>query len=231
MRLAVMQPYFFPYIGYFQLINFVDKFVIYDDVNFINRGWINRNNILVNERACLFTVPLSNASQNKLIMEVAVSGSEWKAKFLRTIEMAYKKAPQFEATYALVKTVVETDTLLINELAYRSLRAVSEYLALPTVFERTSAVYDNKHLKAQHRILDICIREKAVHYINPIGGQEIYSRELFNGSGIELNFIKARPLSYEQFGKEFVPGLSMIDVLMFNSKDKIRELLNLYELV
>jgi hypothetical protein len=231
MRLAIMQPYIFPYIGYFQLINAVDKFVIYDDVNYINKGWINRNNILVNNKACLFTVPLKDASQNRLIKDIEVLNDDWKLKFLKTVEMAYKKAPKFQDVFPLIKNVVQTNTVHISELAYTSLRLVAEYLECSIMFEVTSSVYENATLKAQNRILDICLKEKASQYINPIGGVEIYSKDLFDGSSIRLNFLKTNALSYKQFGPDFTPNLSMIDTLMFNSKDEIKRMLDLYELI
>jgi hypothetical protein len=231
MRLAIMQPYIFPYIGYFQLINSVDKFVIYDDVNYINKGWINRNQIIVNNKAFLFTVPLKGASQNRLIRDIEVSGNGWKVKFLSTIEMAYKKAPQFIEIFPLIRGVLQSDAGYIGQLAYLSLAAVTRYLELHTIFEKTSAIYTNNNLKSQHRILDICLREGASQYINPIGGQEIYSSELFEKSEIKLNFLETNGVTYKQFGHEFIPNLSIIDVLMFNSKERIRGMLELYELL
>ncbi|GGB08612.1 WbqC family protein [Puia dinghuensis] len=231
MRLAIMQPYIFPYIGYYQLINAVERFVIYDDVNFINRGWINRNNILVNNKACLFTIPLKDASQNRLIRDIELSAGAGNAKLLKTIEQAYKKAPEFRQVYPLISDILQSNAGTIGELAWLSLRSVAEYLGMATEFIRTSSDYNNSHLKAQERILDICTKEKAHHYINPIGGMEIYSRELFQDSGIKLNFIRTLPLAYPQFNNEFISNLSIIDVLMFNPKDKINALLNSYELI
>jgi hypothetical protein len=231
MKLAIMQPYFFPYIGYYQLINAVDKFVLYDDVNYINRGWINRNNILVGNKACLFTIPLKNASQNRLIRDIELSDNSWQGKFLKTLEQAYKKAPQFNHVFPLIRKNLESEATHIYQLTSLSLITVAEYLGLSAEFVDSSSIYNNHHLKAQQRILDICIREKTTHYINSIGGMELYSKNSFEQSGIKLNFIKTRDFSYQQFNKEFVPDLSMIDVLMFNAKDEIRKMLDLYELV
>ena len=231
MRLAIMQPYIFPYIGYYQLIHAADKFVIYDDVNFINRGWINRNNLLVNGKAWLFSVPLKEASQNRLIGDIEIADAEWGRKFLKTIEQAYKKSPFYSNVLELISSVVLKPTATISELTRNSLTAVSEYIGLSASFVNSSSIYDNQALKAQERILDICIKEKADHYINPIGGREIYSKELFDNSGIRLNFIKTGNVRYEQFKNEFVPNLSIIDVLMFNDKKDIRQMLDLYELV
>jgi hypothetical protein len=232
MTLAIMQPYFFPYIGYFQLINAVDKFVVYDDVNFINKGWINRNNILVGGKANLFTVPLKGASQNLLIHEIELENIDgFSKKFLKTIEQSYKKAPFFNEGFEIVERVFNSFSGNISELATKSLTETCQYLGLDTEIVPSSVIYQNQNLKAQERILDICLQEKAAHYINPIGGLELYSKELFAQNGILLNFIKSKRVEYPQFKNEFVPWLSMIDVLMFCSKDQIYGFLSEYQLV
>ncbi|MDP5140076.1 MAG: WbqC family protein, partial [Spirosomaceae bacterium] len=212
-----MQPYIFPYIGYFQLINAVDKFVIYDDVNFIKRGWIHRNNILVNNSANMFTVPLSKPSQNNLINEVELGDlTSWKEKFLKTTEQSYKKAPHFETVFSLLERTFSSGETYIGKLALRSIQEVCFYLEISTEIESSSEVYGNPELKGQERILDICLKEKAEHYINPTGGRELYSKNLFAENGVKLNFIQSEKVIYPQFKNEFVPWLSIIDVLMFN---------------
>lgn len=232
-RLAIMQPYFLPYIGYFQLVAAVDTFVIYDDVNFIKKGWIHRNNILVNGQASLFTIPLSKISQNKLINEVALSEewAEWVKKILKTVEQSYKKAPHFEEVFELLQIILETPTTQISELATASIQHVCDYLRINTKIISTSSQYNNKQLKAQERILDICLQEKAHHYINPTGGKELYDKELFAENGILLNFIESKRVTYPQFKNDFVPWLSVLDVLMFNSKEQTNQLLKEYLLV
>jgi hypothetical protein len=232
MRLAIMQPYIFPYIGYFQLISAVDKFVMYDDVNFINRGWINRNNLLVNGKANLFSIPVSNASQNRLIREISIADDvAWKIKLLKTIEHSYKKAPLFQVIFPIIESVLSENIKYINDLARLSIKAVTDYLGLVVSFVDSSVCYDNTHLKGQFRILDICKQEGADHYINPIGGMEIYSREMFDTEGITINFIKSLPIEYNQFDQAFVPNLSFIDVLMFNERPKVLQLLSQFQLV
>jgi hypothetical protein len=232
MKLAIMQPYIFPYIGYFQLINAADKFVIYDDVNFINRGWINRNRILVNGKDSLFTIPLKDASQNKLINEIDTNwDAAWKNKFLKTIEQSYKKAPFYKEGLEIIEKTFTIEELNTSSVIFNNLKVICEYLDIKTELVASSTIYQNTDLKAQERILDICLQEKANHYINPIGGLELYDKAYFESKNIKLNFIKAKPVVYSQFKNEFVPWLSMIDVLMFNSKEKIQEFLKEYELV
>lgn len=232
MKIAIMQPYILPYIGYFQLIKAVDKFIIYDDVNFINRGWINRNRLLVGGKDSLFTIPLKEASQNKLIDEIAVNwDSSWKNKFLKTLEQSYKKAPYYEAVLPLIQASFALDNVSISEVIVENLRILCEYLEIKTEIVPSSRIYQNQHLKAQERILDICLQEKAAHYINPIGGIELYDKAFFEKQGIRLNFIKAKSVVYPQFKNEFVPWLSILDVLMFNSVAQIQVFLEEYELV
>ena len=230
-----MQPYLFPYIGYFQLVAAVNKFVIYDDVNFIKGGWINRNNVLINKKSNLFTVPLNKASSNTLINETKINlkfYNIWKVKFLRSLEQSYKKSPYFTEVYNLIENVLEiNENDLISELAVNSIKNVSDYLQLDTEICKTSENYNNKTKSGQERVLDICGIEKASHYINPIGGIELYSKNTFKENGIALNFIKSKPIIYSQFDNDFSPWLSIIDVLMFNSISEVNVMVNQYELV
>lgn len=234
MKLAIMQPYFMPYIGYFQLINLVDKFVFYDDVTFIKQGWINRNRILINDQAKLFSVPLSNASSHTLIKDVLISDvgyEKWKRSFLSTIMFNYKKAKNYEIVEALIERILLTPPKTISELAIKSVIEISNYLDLETEFDVSSENYDNTHLSGQDRVLDICQKESAQTYINPIGGIELYSKDTFSEKNIDLKFISANKTIYKQFSSEFIPFLSIIDVLMFNDKKQVLEMLNDFDLV
>lgn len=226
-----MQPYLFPYIGYFQLINAVDKFVIYDDVNFIKRGWIHRNNVLINGQANMFSVPLSKPSQNSLINEVELGDWQpWAEKFLKTVEQSYKKAPHFKAIFKLVNDIFSGEQTTISGLAVNSLKSTCSYLGITTEFIDSSEIYNNKEFSGQHRILDICQRENAGHYINPTGGRDLYDKKLFADNGILLNFIESNKVVYPQFKNEFVPWLSIVDVLMFNDVPAIQDYLKEFTL-
>jgi hypothetical protein len=232
MTIAIMQPYIFPYIGYFQLINAVDKFVIYDDVNFINKGWINRNNILVGGKPHLFTIPLKDASQNKLINEVhLLKNDPWRKKLLKTIQQSYQKAPNYQKVFALIEEIVNFEPETIHELTLVALSRVCAYMGINTEIVPSSDIYNNKDLKGPERILDICKQENAVHYINPVGGMELYDKVLFEREGIKLNFLKSVAGPYSQFQNAFVPWLSVIDILMFNDTGKVTALLKDYELI
>lgn len=232
MRLAIMQPYFLPYIGYLQLMNAVDKFVLYDDVNYINKGWINRNRLLVNGQEYLFTIPLKDASQNKLINEIYLSDDpKWRGKLLKTFEQAYKKAPFYSTAFAVTEKIINLDAEKVSDWIAGSFGILIDYLGIQTKIVPSSSIYENTHLKGQERILNICQQVNANHYINPIGGTDLYDKSNFEQVGIQLNFLKSKPLVYSQFKNEFVPWLSIVDIMMFNDVPAIQGYLNEYELI
>ena len=231
-----MQPYFFPYIGYFQLINAVDKFILYDDVTFIKQGWINRNYILANKQKQLISLPLSKSSSNKLISETFINKREikrWYKKFLLSIEQQYKKSPNYKEVFGLIISIFEyiNQTETISAFNKLSIERINEYLEIRTEIENSSGKYNNENLSGQDRIIDICKKENATIYINAIGGTELYDKEKFKNSNINLYFLKPKYISYKQQNNEFIPWLSIIDVMMFNSLDKIQEILTKYELI
>ncbi|MEL6535475.1 MAG: WbqC family protein [Bacteroidota bacterium] len=236
MRISIMQPYFLPYIGYIQLLAASDVFVVYDDVNFINRGWINRNNLLLNGAPHRFTIPLVKASQNKKINEIGISGDEkWRDKLLRTIEAAYKKAPHFQKTFSWLQTVLTYPEKNLGGYVAHSLEAITQYLELPARIVPSSTIYQNQALKAGDRLMDVCKQEGAEVYINPSGGQELYTKEQFASQEVNLQFLIPKAVAYPQAGVDkFVPWLSILDALMNCTPEEIRSNLlstNAYELI
>lgn len=229
MKLAIMQPYFFPYIGYWQLINSADTFVIYDDVNYIKQGYINRNSILVGNKAQRITLQVIGASSNKMINDVQ-TGNNTK-KLLKGIEQAYKKAPKYEKVFPLIQLILSNPEKNLAKFLCKSIKNISDYLEISTKIISSSGLNKDNNLKAQDKVLDICQRLEASHYINSIGGQELYSKEAFATNGVELNFLEHEIIEYNQFGNKFVPYLSIIDVMMFNDIDIIKDMLNRYKLV
>ena len=229
-----MQPYLFPYIGYFQLIHAVDRFVVYDDVAFIKQGWINRNRILINGAPSFFTVPVKDASSHRLICETLIDDDRqhdrWSEKVLKSFDNAYRRAPQFASVFPLLESVVAAKPARIADLALASLKAVARFLDIRTTFVESSAAYGNAHLKAEERVLAICAAEKATEYINVPGGRTLYSTERFQSHDVKLAFLEPRPLEYRQFDEAFVPWLSIVDVLMFNPVDVVRHYLLAYDL-
>lgn len=232
MKVSIMQPYFFPYIGYFQLIANSDVFVIYDDVNFIKKGWINRNTILVNNSPYLFSMPLQNVSQNKHINEIFISDlDKWKRDLLKTISSSYKKAPFYQDVYPLIEKIISFDELNLALYIQNSLQNLCEYLNLNTRLIMSSEIVKNNDLRGENKIIDICLQLGATQYVNAIGGIELYTQENFQVKNIDLKFIKSENIIYQQFKNEFKPWLSIIDVIMFNSVEDTRMLLNKFELI
>jgi hypothetical protein len=226
-----MQPYFFPYIGYFQLVDASDIFVSYDEVNFIKQGWINRNYVLSKPFGKqLITVPLVKASSFKSIRDIQVNTDQkWKSKLLKTLEFTYNKAPFYEPSLKLIKDVIEPSCENIGDLAFRSIQKVSSYIGLKTAFQVSSSISKESNDRTG-RLLEICEHLNANEYINPLNGSELYSKEDFGNKSIELHFLKPNILPYKQFESQFIPSLSLIDVLMFNSPSEVRKLLK-YSLV
>ena len=225
MKVAIMQPYFFPYIGYFQLINAVDVFVIYDSIEFSKKGWINRNRILVNNKDYVFTLPLKKDSDFLNVDERFLSDN-WnsdKIKLLNKIKEAYRKAPFYNAVIVILEDALNYEDKNLFCFIKNSLIKVLDYLEIKTKIIQSSEVNFDNSLKNQDKVIAICNALKAKSYINPIGGLELYDKEVFKASGIELQFLKANPITYQQYENEFVMFLSIIDVMMFNSVGDIKK--------
>lgn len=219
MKIAIMQPYIYPYMGYYQLISSVDKFIILDDVNFIKRGWIHRNN-LVDEK--LFTIPIIKASQNKKINETHyLIDEKWENKFYKRIKTLYSNSKNYNEILKLIKKDIKKDSKSISGLNYRTLKTICDYLQIKTEIIESSSVYNIKNLFGQDRIVEICKKEKTEVYINAIGGEELYDKKTFMENNIELKFIKTNFNSYD----------SILTLLMNNDKSYLIEELNNYSLV
>ena len=231
MKLAIMQPYFFPYLGYWQLIHAVDRFVVYDDVNYIKSGWINRNRILINGVATYITVPLYQSSSYKRICDTQLQTFiKWSDKLLKKIENTYKKTPYFTETFPIIEKIILYKTDNLADFLANQLIELSKLMNLDTEIVLTSRIYENHQLSGQERVIDICKREKTNIYLNAIGGQTLYDSKTFKDAGIELQFIEMKPFSYPQKLTEFVPYLSIIDVLMNVGVEGVKEHLNAFEL-
>ena len=232
MKLGIMQPYFLPYLGYWQLLNEVDRFVIYDDVNYIKQGWVNRNRILINNSASYITIPLAGSSSFKKICDIRLnSANNWRDKLLKTIENTYRRAPFFSEVYPVIETIIRYDTDGLSQYLEHSIRCVSSYLCIDTDIVSTSRKYQNSALTGQERVLDICILESADVYINLQGGQALYDLKTFRKSNIDLKFIFMHTKEYKQRSPGFVPYLSILDMIMELGKSCIDKNLNDYDLV
>jgi len=231
-KVGIMQPYFMPYIGYWQLINAVDIFVILDDVNYIKKGWINRNRILINGQEKFFVIPLEKISQNKKINELDIFQPEQTKKDLwKKIELSYKRADEYGNAKKLLKDVIGEGSIKISKYIENSILSVCKELNIDTKIMVSSEIVKDNCLTGCNKIMEICKRLEGDFYINPIGGQKLYDRDFFTGNGMELKFIKTENIVYKQGGKEFHPFLSFIDVLCWNSKEQIRDYLTKYTLI
>jgi hypothetical protein len=223
MKLGIMQPYFLPYIGYFQLIAEVDQFIVYDNIEYTKKGWINRNRMLLNGTDTRFSLPLRKASDSLDVVQREISPDFDRRKLLNQFRGAYQRAPYFEQTFALLDPIIHNVEKNLFRYIYHSITAVCCYLDIGTKIHVSSSVAINHELKSEHRVIALCKAMNAKTYINPIGGKELYDRSQFSMHGIDLRFIKTIPFEYQQFGATFVPFLSIVDVLMFNSPSAVRD--------
>jgi hypothetical protein len=215
MKLAIMQPYFFPYIGYWQLMHAADRFVIYDDVNFIKNGWINRNRVLINGAPTYITVPLFQSSSFKKICDTGIQPtSVWRNKLSKMVENTYRRSLYFDEVFPVIDAVIRHETENLADFLSNQLKSLASFMSIDTEIVSSSRIYGNAELSGQDRILDICSIERAAVYINPQGGQVLYDKNTFSNNGIDLRFIVMQPLPYKQKTEIFVPSLSIVDGLM-----------------
>lgn len=226
MKIAIMQPYFLPYVGYFQLISAVDKFVIYDRIKYTKKGWINRNRFLLNGSDSMFSLPLKKGSDALSVVERELASDFDRGKLLGQFAGAYRHAPHFAQTMALMEVIIRHPDDNLFSYIHHSLMALCAHLALETEIRVSSTLSFDNELKGQDKVVAICQATGAQHYINPIGGAELYAKPDFAARGIELQFLKSRPFEYPQFGQPFVPWLSILDVLMFNPVEAVRTCLD-----
>jgi len=230
-----MQPYLFPYIGYFQLIDAVDQFVIYDDVAFIKNGWINRNQYFLNGQAKYFTLSLDKASSFIPINQTFILEDEnhkTKEKVQKTLMMAYSKAPFYKTVFGLIEEIILNPDNNIATYNENSIRKVCAYLNIKTKIYVSSKINKDVALRAQDKVIDICKNLRASIYVNAIGGKSLYSHDIFNKNGMDLKFLRPHidRITYKQFSSAFVQGLSIVDILMFNSSQDARIFLEEYSL-
>src|SRR5579863_5518706 len=227
MKIAIMQPYLFPYIGYFQLMKAVDEFVVYDNIEYTKKGWINRNRILNNGIDAYITFPLKKGSDYLQVREryLAENWKIEKKKVLNKIVESYRKAKHFENVFPVIERIISYEENNLFAFILNSLNVLKSYLGINTTLKISSSIPIDHLSKAEKKVIEICRCRGATTYINPIGGLNLYSKEFFREHRIELKFIKSHEINYKQFENEYVPWLSIIDVMMFNTQHEINELL------
>lgn len=232
MRVALMQPYFFPYIGYFQLMAACDLFVVHDDVQYIKGGWINRNRILVNEAPDWITLPVAAAAHTLPIRDRNFLRHDRSAARLPArIASAYRGAPFVARTMALVQEVLSFPESSVAAFNTNLLRRVAAHMGITTPIALSSQLAKDDSLAGEARVLDICQLTGASSYVNAIGGRALYSQQAFSQRHMDLVFLSCKAAPYRQFGTEHTPFLSVIDVLMFNDLSDVQRMLTEYQLL
>jgi hypothetical protein len=232
MKVAIMQPYFLPYIGYFQLINDVDLFIVYDNIKYTKKGWINRNRMLLGGSDAMFSIPLKKDSDSMEIRDRELSSDFRSGKFLNQFREAYRKAPFFDPSFTLLEQILSTRASNLFDFLHASIEMACAHLGINTRIIVSSTIDVEHSLQGQDKVLALCHAVAADAYVNPIGGLDLYSKSAFASKGIELSFLRSNLTEYRQFNATFVPWLSIIDVLMFNSTERIEGYLSTgYELI
>ncbi len=231
MNIAIMQPYFFPYIGYWQLMNYVDVFVIYDIGMFRPYGWINRNRIKNGQGEIYLTVPIHRTINCRICDMEIVSTTDFRGKMLRTLQYSYGRAPHFRSCYDNISKSINYLTNDLTDYLYKNILAVVDYLGISTKIVKASDLSIDYREGAVNRIVDICDYFGIHNYVNPIGGISLYSKDEFLRYGVNISFIKSKNICYPQGKGTFIENMSIIDVMMFNSLEQIQELLSMYEIV
>ena len=225
MRIAIMQPYFLPYIGYFQLMAAADVFIVYDNIQYTKKGWVNRNRMLVNGTDSVFTLALKKDSDFLDVKDRCLSEAFDRVKFLNKFYGAYRRAPYFSQVFPLVEEIVKCEHQSLFEYIYSAIEKVKSHMGLECELRVSSTVDIDHSLTSQDKVIAMCQKLGATTYINPQGGVSLYDSSSFNSHNIALKFLRSRLVSYTQFTGEFVPWLSIIDVLMFNSGDEVKRII------
>ncbi|GLC94532.1 hypothetical protein Tamer19_39400 [Cupriavidus sp. TA19] len=232
MKVAIMQPYFMPYIGYFQLIGSADLFIVYDNIKYTKKGWINRNRMLQNGKDVMFSLPLKSDSDFLDVRDRELAVDFNRDKLLNQFRGAYRRAPYFSQAFPLVEQIVRHEAANLFGFLHHSIARTCEYLGISTAIRIASGIDADHRLKSQDKVLALCGAVGATTYVNAIGGMDLYSKDAFQRKGIDLKFIKSRTLEYVQFENEFVPWLSIVDVMMFNPREKVvSEMVENFELI
>lgn len=196
MIIGIMQPYFMPYIGYWQLMNAVDKYVVYDNIEFTKKGWFNRNRILLNGKDFLFSIPIKNDSDYLHVNQRFVSETFDKQKLLSQIRNAYSKAPYFKTIFPIIESIIMLEEENLFKYIFNSIKAIHELLDIKSELIVSSSISIDHALKGKDKVLAICKNLNADSYYNAIGGNLLYNKNEFEQHNIELNFIKTRNIEY-----------------------------------
>lgn len=233
MKIGIMQPYFLPYLGYFQIMKACDKYVVYDNIQFTKKGWIHRNRMLLNGKDAMFSLPLKSDSDFLDINQrcLADGFEKEKNKILGQIKSAYGKAPQFKTVYPIIESIFNYPDANLFNYIFNAINTIKDYLQIETPLVVSSTIDMDHELKSKYRVMEIVKCLGGDTYINPIGGMELYDKQEFANSGIALHFHKMQSVVYPQFKNEFVPYLSILDLMMFVDRDTLIGYLDRFDFV
>ena len=232
MKIGIMQPYFFPYIGYWQLINYCDVFVVYDNIQFTKKGWIKHNRILANGKDQMIGLTLKKNSDYLNVIDRYLSDDFDKERFkiLNIIRQNYSKAEYFKEIFPIITEIMLYENKNLFEFIYNSIEEICKILNITTKLVIASKININHELKGKDKVIALTKKLQGDTYINPIGGIELYDFNEFKLNNINLAFLKAKNIEYKQLSNEFVPFLSIIDVLMNNGLEGTKQMLNQYDI-
>ena len=230
-----MQPYFFPYLGYFAIMHYVDKWIVFDEAQYIYHGWINRNRILnYNKDWQYVTAPIQKHSRDIKIKDVVLANHiQWRDKLLAQLQQYRKRAPYFSSVIEVVREAVNVQEESLSALNTHVLRAICGYLGISVTIE----VFSKRNWdigevqEADEWALRISESLGAKQYVNPPNGKMFFDEAKWSKSEIELRFLKIRELEYSQKNAAFIPNLSVIDVMMFLEPAHIREAMERYDFI
>ena len=228
LKVAIMQPYFLPYIGYWQLMKYVDIFVVYDNIKYTKKSWIRRNRFLLNGKPEIYSLPLKQDSDHLDIRDRELSKNfrTQKLKLVRRLESAYQTTENFKEGKTLLTKIFECTEENLFLFINKSIENIRSYLGLKNLLVISSTLDIPTCFKGQDRVIAICKELGATDYINPIGGKFLYSKKAFNSEKIRLHFHKTQSLHYQQFEHKFVHNLSIIDPIMFLGVESVKVLLS-----
>lgn len=233
MKIGIMQPYFLPYLGYFQIMKACDKYVVYNNIKFTKKGWIHRNRMLLNGKDAMFSLPLKSDSDFLNIDQrsLAEGFEKERNKILGQIKSAYGKAPQFKTVYPIIESIFNYTDVNLFGYIFNSINTIKDYLQIDTPLVVSSSIDMDHELKSKFRVMEIVKRLGGDTYINPIGGMELYDKQEFADNGIALHFHKMQSVVYPQFNNEFLPYLSILDLMMFVERETLVGYLDRFDLV
>ena len=230
MKIGIMQPYFFPYIGYWQLIDYVDTFVVYDNIQYTKKGWFNRNRYLLNSKSTLFSINLKHDYDLLNVNERVISPEYKREKLIAKFENAYSKAPYKSSVLPIICEIVNHPDNNLFQYLYNSITGICKYLGIQTKIVISSEINIDHSLRSEEKVIAICKEMRANTYINSFGNIKLYSKKNFAQRNIDLKFIQPKNVEYKQFDNKFVPSLSIIDAMMFNSRERIINMLKQFKL-